>query len=116
PRSDVLINWLGITDPADWKTARHQVIAQRMAKLLLHPLPGRSSAQQPESRACTSNPGTSAQTRHHDAHASEAITWARMPNSPEPCAAGAPTGGSDPKTRPAPGRGDAGERGRRSAM
>ena len=39
PRSDVLINWLGITDPADWKTTETSVIAQHMAKLLLHPLP-----------------------------------------------------------------------------
>ena len=84
PRSDVLINWPGITGPADWKTAQTSVTAQRTAKLLLHPLPGRSSTQQPESRACTSKPGTSAQTRHHDAHTPEAITWARMPNSPEP--------------------------------
>jgi hypothetical protein len=29
-------------------------------------------------------PRTSAQTRHHDAHTPEAITWARIPNSPEP--------------------------------
>jgi hypothetical protein len=83
PRSDVLINWPGITGPADWKTAQTSVTAQRTAKLLLHPLPGRSSTQQPESRACTSKPGTSAQTRHHDAYTPGAITWARTPNSPE---------------------------------
>ena len=33
PRSDLFINWLGITDPAEWKTVKTSVIAQRMAKL-----------------------------------------------------------------------------------
>lgn len=35
PGSGVLINWLGITGPAEWKTVEISVIAQRMA--LGHP-------------------------------------------------------------------------------
>jgi len=70
PRSDVLINWLGITDPADWKTTETSVIAQHMAKLLLHPLP---AAPAP----AAGNPRLHIKTRHLSPDAAPRCTHTR---------------------------------------